>query len=158
MKEFFNSLKALIGAIIVTIAYMGIGFVYSLGYSIWLSLTWKDWKAFFVFWWRFIDGIFAAIAHIIYSIAYALDLSWNVNGEMLEDFWTHEEETHFSKKNISVSATIGHLEKRGKLNGFGVVFSTWLDFFFNQKRHSEGAWALWKYEQDLKKSYWAKKR
>jgi len=158
MKELFNSLKALIGACIVSAIYMPLGFVYSLIYSIWLSVSLKEWKAFFMFWWRFIDGILAAIASLIYAVGYALDLGWNVNGEMLEDFWTHEENTYFSQKNISVSATIGNLEDKGELNSFGKVFSSWLDFFFNQKRHSIGAWKLWKFEEDLRSKEWTKKR
>ena len=100
MKEFFVGLLEFIGAIIVSLLLLPIGFIYSLGYSIWLSITSEKWYAFFFFWWRFIDGMFAAIGYMLHSIAYGLDLMWNVNGEIIEDIITHEECTEFSKKNI----------------------------------------------------------
>jgi hypothetical protein len=110
MKEFFVGLLEFIGSIIVTIILMPIGFIYSLGYSIWLSITIKKWYAFFLFWWRFIDGMFASLGYILHSFAYSLDLMWNVNDELIEDIITHEEHSEFSKKNITVSASVGKLE------------------------------------------------
>ena len=133
MKELFIGLLELIGALLVSVLLLPIGFVYSLGYSIWLSITVKNWKAFFLFWWRFIDGICAAIGYILHSVAYSLDLSWNVNGEIIEDIITHKEDTEFSKKNITVSASTGKLEIEDKLNPRGKWFSKMLNLVFKQR-------------------------
>lgn len=153
MKELFQGLWALIWAIIVSCLMFSIGTLYSLFYSIWLSVTLRKWYAFFHFWWRLIDGFSAAIGHALYEIAYALDLAWNVNGEILEDIITHEEKTHFSEKNISVSATTGDIEIRGKLNKSGIIFSKVLNFFFGQKQHAIDAWLFTKAKKELREKY-----
>lgn len=158
MKELFQGLWALIWAIIVSCLMLTIGTAYSIGYSIWLSITFKKWYAFFQFWWRLIDGFSAAIGHAFYEIAYSLDLAWNVNGEILEDIITHEEKTHFTEKNISVSATTGDLEIRGKLNKTGKIFSKVLNFFFGQKQHAVDAWYYTKARKELKEKYFEKKK
>jgi hypothetical protein len=49
MKELFQGLWALIWAIMVSILVFSIGTLYSLGYSIWLSISLKKWYAFFHF-------------------------------------------------------------------------------------------------------------
>lgn len=153
MKEFFIGLLEFIGAIIVTILLLPIGFIYSLGYSIWLTVTVKRWQAFFMFWWRFADGMFAAIGYMLHSIAYGLDLMWNVNGEIIEDIITHEEHTEFSKKNIPVSASTGKLELEGKLNPRGKCFSKFLNIIFGQKAHAIDAWNYLIALRALKKDY-----
>lgn len=153
MKELFIGLLELIGAIIVSLLLLPIGFIYSLGYSIWLSITIKKWYAFFLFWWRFVDGMFAAIGYMLHSIAYGLDLMWNVNGEIIEDIITHEEHTEFSKKNIPVSASTGKLELEGKLNPRGKCFSKFLNMVFGQKAHAIDAWNYLIALRALKKDY-----
>lgn len=153
MKEFFIGLLEFIGAIVVTILLLPIGFIYSLGYSIWLTVTVKRWQAFFMFWWRFTDGMFAAIGYMLHSIAYGLDLMWNVNGEIIEDIITHEEHTEFSKKNIPVSASTGKLELEGKLNPRGKRFSKFLNIIFGQKAHAIDAWNYLIALRALKKDY-----
>lgn len=105
MKELLKGLVCVLGALLVTAVLQPFLFVYSLIYSFWLTVTIKDWKRFFLFWYRLIDGLAAALGHALFQLAYALDLTWNVNGEMVEDFVTHEEQTNFSKKNISLSAS-----------------------------------------------------
>jgi hypothetical protein len=158
MKELFQGLWSLIWAIIVSVLMFSIGTLYSLGYSIWLSISLKKWYAFFAFWWRLIDGFAAAIGHALYELAYALDLAWNVNGEIIEDIITAEENTHFTKKNISVSATTGDLEIRGKLNKSGKIFSKLLNFFFGQKQHAIDAWLYTKAKKELRENYFEKKK
>lgn len=153
MKELFIGLLELIGAIIVSLLLLPIGFIYSLGYSIWLSITIKKWYAFFLFWWRFVDGMFAAIGYMLHSIAYGLDLMWNVNGEIIEDIITHEEHTEFSKKNIPVSASTGKLELEAKLNPRGKCFSKFLNIIFGQKAHAIDAWNYLIALRALKKDY-----
>jgi len=153
MKELGIGLLELIGASIVSVLILPIGFIYSLGYSIWLTVVAKKWSAFFLFWWRFIDGICAAIGYVLHSIAYGLDLTWNVNGELIEDLITHKEDTEFSKKNVTVSATTGKLEIEDKLNPTGKWFSKALNFAFGQKAHAVDSWNYLVALRALKKDY-----
>ncbi len=157
MKEFFVSIWALFWAIIVTILMWTIGFTYSVGYSLWLTVTLRKPLAFFKFWWRLIDGVMFAMGHMLYEIAYSLDLTWNVNGEILEDFITAEEHTTFTDRDISVSASTGKLEVEGKLNKFGKTFSKILNFAFNQKQHATDAWYFTQAKKELKSKYFHKK-
>lgn len=156
MKELFTSILTLIGAIFVSIFILSLGSIYSLGYSIWLSITLKKWNAFFIFWWRLLDGLLFAIANIIHSIAYSLDLIWNVNGEMIEDIITAEEKTTFNNRAITVSASVGKLQKEGKLNNTGKWFSKSLNIVFGQKSHAIDAWEYLKAKNKLDKKYFQK--
>lgn len=158
MKELLTGVWALFWAILVSILMFTIGTAYSLGYAIWLSVTLKDWKAFFKFWWRLADGFAATIGYMLYEIAYSLDLGWNVNGEILEDMFTAKEDTEFSKKNISVSASIGKLEIDGDLNKSGKRFSKVLNFAFNQKQHAIDAWNYTLAKKKLREQYFEKKK
>lgn len=153
MKELLHGIWSLIWALIVSSLMFSIGTAYSLGYSIVMSVTLKDKWMFFKFWWRLVDGFCAAVGHALYEIAYALDLGWNVNGEILEDLITAKENTTFSQKNISVSATTGKLEIDGDLNTFGKGFSKALNFFFGQKQHAKDAWYYTKARKELKEQY-----
>jgi len=157
MKEFFTSIWALLWAIFVTCLMWTIGFVYSIGYSIWLTITLKKWYAFFKFWWRLVDGVLFAIGHIIFETAYGLDLTWNVNGEIIEDMVTNEENTTFTDRDMSVSASIGKLQIDDKLNKFGLRFSKLLNFVFWQKQHAIDAWYYTKARKDLREKYFQKK-
>ena len=153
MKELVHGIWSLIWALIVSSLMFSIGTAYSLGYSIVMSVTLKDKWMFFKFWWRLVDGFCAAAGHALYEIAYALDMGWNVNGEILEDMITAKENTTFSQKNISVSATTGKLEIDGDLNTFGKGFSKALNFFFGQKQHAKDAWLYNKARKELKEQY-----
>ncbi len=153
MKELLKGVLALLGALIVTGLLQPLLFVYSLIYSFWLTVTVKDWARFFVFWYRLIDGFAAALGHALFQLAYALDLTWNVNGEMVEDFVTHEEQTNFSKKNISLSASLGKVSLDGDLNKFGRALSNFLNFSFNQKSHAEDSWNYHVRREALLKKY-----
>ena len=157
MKELLQGFWALLWAIIVSSLVFSIGTLYSLGYSIWLSITFKKWYAFFQFWWRLIDGFAAALGNLLYEAAYSLDLGWNVNGEILEDMLTAEENTTFTQKNMSVSASVGKLQIDGKLNKFGLKFSKLLNFFFGQKQHAIDAWYYTKAKKELREKYFTKK-
>ncbi len=158
MKEFLIGIWSLIWALLVSVILLPVGLLYSFGYSIWLSITLKKPFAFLIFWWRLIDGFLAAIGHILLEMAYGLDLSWNVNGEILEDIITTEENTHFTEKNISVSATTGDLEIRKKLNKNGLRFTKLLNFFFNQKQHAVDSWNFLKAKEKLRKDYFNKRK
>ena len=157
MKELFLGIWALIWAVIVTVLMWTLGFVYSIGYSFWLTITLKKPLAFFKFWWRVIDGVSFALGNLLYEIAYALDLTWNVNGEIIEDLITAEEKTTFTDRDISVSASVGKLEVEGKLNKFGKKFSKVLNFAFGQKQHATDAWFYTNARKELKGKYFSKK-
>lgn len=158
MKELFQGLWALIWAIIVSCLMFTIGTGYSFLYSIWLSVSLKRWYAFFQFWWKLFDGACLAIGHIFYEIAYALDMGWNVNGEILEDMLTAKENTTFTERDLSVSASVGKLEIDGDLNKFGKWFSKLLNFFFGQKQHAVDAWNFTKAKKELKGKYFEKQK
>jgi len=157
MVEFLKGIWVLVWAISVSILVFIIGTLYSLGYSIYMSISGKDWKSFFKFWIRTIDGLLAAFGHALYEIAYALDIAWNVNGEIIEDMITHEEKTTFGEKNISVSASVGKLEIDGKLNKFGRFFTKLLNVFFWQKQHAIDAWNYTIAKKQLKDNFFARK-
>lgn len=157
MIELFKSIWALIWAILVSVLMFSIGTLYSFGYAIWYTISLKKPLAFFQFFWRLIDGFASALGNGIYEMAYMLDLMWNVNGEIIEDMVTAEENTEFSKKDISVSATIGKLQVDGKLNKFGLWFSGLLNFAFGQKQHAVDAWHYTQAKKHLKSQYFEKR-
>lgn len=156
MKELFQGLWALVWAIIVSSLMFTVGTFYSFMYSLWLTVTMKRPLAFFKFWWKLIDGFAAAIGNFLYETAYSLDLAWNVNGEILEDMMTAEEDTTFTDRELSVSASVGKLEIDGDLNKFGKKFSKLLNFFFAQKHHAIDAWHYTVAKKDLRKGFFKK--
>lgn len=66
---------------------------------------------------------------------------------------THEENTTFNQKNISVSASTGKLEIDGKLNKFGRKFSKLLNIVFGQKRHAVDSWNFLEEKKKLRSKY-----
>ena len=154
MKEFLGGLWALIWAIIVSVFVLTLGTIYTLGYGLWFSRRAKQgnrWTSLFRYLWKLIDGWLAAIGHWFYETGYALDLGWNVSGEGIEDLITAEDDTTFSEKNISVSASVGKLEMEAKLNKTGKWLSKTLNFAFGQKSHAIGAWMFLQEKIRLKK-------
>ena len=158
MKELFQGLWALIWALIVSSLMFSIGTVYSVFYAFWLMFTLKRWYAPFQFAWKLIDGACLAIGHMFYEIAYALDMGWNVNGEILEDMIATKENTTFTERDLSVSASVGKLEIDGDLTKFGKWFSKLLNFFFGQKQHAIDAWNYTKARKELKAQYFEKEK
>lgn len=150
------SIWTLLCALIVTVIIMPIGFVWSLGYAIRLLFL-GDIPGFFLFFWHLIDGICHAIGEGITNIAIALDMCWNVNGEIIEDCVTAEEKTTFSKKGITVSASIGRLEIDGKLNPTGKRFSKILNVFFCQKQHAVDSWNYLEERTKIQSKYFKSK-
>lgn len=67
--------------------------------------------------------------------AITLDILGNVNGELIERFVTKEKNTMFGMQGVTISASLGDLEIRGKLNKKGLFLSKILNFAFNQKQH-----------------------
>jgi len=151
MKELLSGLMALIGAMLLSVVIFPLGILYSLGYSIWLSLTLKKWTAFFIFWWRLIDGYCAAVGHLLLRVAYTLDIGWNVTGEIIEDIVTTDENTYFTTKDITVSASIGNEEVKNKLTPWGKRISKVLNIAFNQKCHAKASYLYLHERQKIEK-------
>lgn len=159
MKELVKGIWALIWAIPVSLIMFTVGTLYSIGYGIWLGKKAKKQDrrtAIFRYIWRFIDGMAAAVGHALYEIAYALDLAWNVNGEIIEDVVTTKEDTTFTEKNVPVSASIGKLEIDGNLTKFGRLVSMILNWLFWQKQHAKDAWNYLQAKKELKDKYFKK--
>lgn len=157
MKELLQGIWALLWAVLVSSLMFSVGTLYSIFYSFYLMFTLKRWYAPFQFAWKLFDGACLAIGHILYEMAYGLDMGWNVNGEILEDMVTAKENTTFSERDLSVSASIGKLEIDGDLNKFGKRFSKLLNFFFGQKQHAVDAWNYTKARKELRERYFEKK-
>ena len=88
MKELLFGLLAFICALVISALIIIPGFIYTICYGIWFSRKAKKgnrWTDFFRYLWRVADGYCAALGHLFYQGAYAQDLIWNVNGEMIED-------------------------------------------------------------------------
>lgn len=157
MKDLLHGFIVMIFAMLFSLLMFTIGTIYSLIKSIILSVTLKDWKAFFKFWWRTIDGSASAVGYLFYQVAYSLDLAWNVNGEIIEDIVTKEEDTEFGKKNVPVSASIGKLEKEEKLIKRGKIVSYFLNIIFWEKNHCIDSWDFLKSKKELREKYFDKK-
>jgi len=153
MKEFFNSLLPLLGAIIVSIVLIPVGVIYSFGYMLYMTVTLKEPKALLKLLWRWVDGMFCTIGYIILELAIGLDMLWNVNGEILEDSMTHKEDTHFGEKGITVSSSVGELEVSDNLNKTGIGFSKVLNKAFRQKRHAVDSWKMHLAKKKLSEQY-----
>ena len=97
--------------------------------------------------------VYFSLLVMVYEIGYALDIAWNVNGEIIEDMITSEEKTTFGQKDLSVSASVGRLEIDGKLNKSGRAFSKVLNVFFWQKQHAIDAWNYTQAKKQLREKY-----
>ena len=82
---------------------------------------------------------------------------WNVFGELIEDGVTWVEHTSFGKKQITVSSSIGEMQKNEVLTPFGKKLSKFLNFVFNQKQHCLDSWDLHVKSNQLRKKYFNKK-
>ena len=58
---------------------------------------------------------------------------------------------------FGVSASVGKLQKEGKLNRFGLWFSRLLNFAFGQKQHALDAWEYTQAKKALREKYFKKK-
>ena len=153
MKEFLKSIVILIATLIVSFFVFAFGIPYSIGYNIYMSVTFKKWSALFKLTWRILDGAFCAFGYMIFHFCIGLDMLWNVFGEIFEDIITAKEDTDFGEKNITVSSSTGHLEMDGNLNKAGKIFSRLLSKAFMQKSHALDSWELRNAELKLKSKY-----
>ena len=92
--------------------------------------------------WTVIKYIFLAVGTII-------DLFGNVLlGEMIEDFVTSEENTLFGIGDITISAALGDLKRKEKLNGRGIILCNLLSFLDPiHKDHCKSAIELYEFKQ-----------
>jgi len=152
MKEFLKSIFTLFFACLITLGLVVIPILplYTFGHIFWSSHKNNDVRIIVLRLLKIIDGVLCAIAYIIYSIAIALDMIWNVFGELFEDLITHKEETYFGEKDITVSASIGQIKTNNHLNKFGKFKERVLNFFFNEKDHCGYAWEEHKLKEFFK--------
>ena len=156
MKEFAQGLVTLLGSLSVFSFVIVAGLLYSLPYSVWLLFSGSGIGAVPRYWWRMIDGTFAALGFIMYQTAIGYDNLGNVlGGEVMEDFVTHVEDTKFTDKNTTISASIGECEDRGEQFTLprGKVLSHILNVVFNQRRHALDSWHYKLAKEKLEEAY-----
>ena len=147
-------LEAVLGSVVFGFIII-IGTCYNLGYALWLGFT-KDWKQPFLFLWKIIDGTLFVIGRIFHQYAIQIDKLANVNGEIVEDGITHEENTTFGEPDTTISASIGKLELENKLNIAGGITSYLLNLVFWQKSHAVDSWEYKVKHDELIKSFFQK--
>lgn len=153
MKDFFKGLVTFIGASIITAIYLPIGVPYTYLHALYYWIKKRKFKNFFQLIWRQIDGTFAVVGYVLYHLAIALDMLWNVNGEFIEDLTTTTEHNMFGEKNVTVSTATGEQEIIGKQKKLGKKFNLWLNWLFVQKSHATDSYQLHLKEQELKRKY-----
>jgi len=79
------------------------------------------------------------LTSFFYSNAITIDILGNVNGELIELMVTKERKTLFGQRGVTISASLGQLEYRKKLNLFGKFISKTLDKAFNEPNHCHNA-------------------
>lgn len=89
------------------------------------------WKRIALFLANILYQTWVIVRYIFLTIGYIIDLYGNVIlGELIEDLITAEENTLFGKGDVTISAALGDLKRRGKLNKAGLYFCnllSWLD-------------------------------
>jgi hypothetical protein len=156
MKELLQGLLAALMAVIVSALLLPWLTIYSIFYSIYFAFKLRSFMSLLRFWWKVIDGTLAAVGHILYSIGIGLDMSWNVQGEFLEDTITAKEDTTFGDKSVTVSASVGKLEMDHDLNKWGRMSTRILNVVFWQKRHAIDSWLFEKAKKELRGKYFDK--
>ena len=142
MKELLRGVVTALLSLLVFTPVILIGIVFNLFYPTYMAIKSKDIKVFFWIYWRLIDGTLSTIGNFLYDgFAIHYDEMGNVWGEWVEDSITTEENTKFGEKNITMSASVGHIEYE-KLPLFprGKKLSNALNWAFRQRRHAIGSW------------------
>lgn len=155
MKKFIQGFFTLVASLVFFTIIIIIGLAYSFFYSLWLTVSLKNWRAFPLFWWSRFTGLLSAIGSIFMALAKGWDIVANVlAGEMLEDLTTHKEATTFGAP-ITVSASIGEIESRpGKpLIKNGKRITKMLNVVFNQKQHATDSWEILLKREELNNEF-----
>jgi hypothetical protein len=164
MKELLEGVLVCIASIIVFIPLCIIGLMYGIGFSLYMSYIYRDYKYFFKYWWKMIDGTMASVGYILYQTAIGIDYKANVlAGELMEDFVSHKSTSHFTKKNTTISASIGELELKSQENELykskkGKILSKLLNIVFNQKRHCIDSWKFKIAKEQILKEHFEKRK
>ena len=92
------------------------------------------------------------IRYLFLVTAYVIDLYGNVLlGELIEDLVTDQEKTLFGLGDVTISAALGDLKKRGKLNKTGILISNVLSRLdFKHKDHCIAAYELYMFKKNQK--------
>lgn len=95
---------------------------------------------FFLYWFKLMYQFWVTIKYLLNRCSVAIDIFGNVvDGELLEDTVTSEEQTLFGDGKVTVSASIGDLSKRNKLDTkFGRFVNRTLSVVF-EPNHSINA-------------------
>lgn len=93
-----------------------------------------------------------AIKKAFFFVGYIIDLIGNaLVGELIEDIVTAEENTLLGKGDITISAALGDLKKKNKLNGRGIWLSNILSFLDpKHKDHCIAAIELYEFKKKQK--------
>ena len=76
---------------------------------------------------NFLYNIWGVFKYLFLAIGYVIDLFSNVTlGELIEDLVTSEEYTLFGEWDVTISAALGDLKRKGKLNQTGMWFANLL--------------------------------
>jgi hypothetical protein len=100
-------------------------------------------------------SVWRVIRLVPYYFAYIVDILGNVLiGELIEDIVTAEEETLFGKADVTISAALGDIKKRGKFldNGIGEKLCDILSKLdFKHEDHCLAAIELYEFKKSLEK-------
>lgn len=158
MRNLGSSILFLLSACIVSIVVFLVAPIYTVCHAVYMTFKGKKpWYHVAVLLWRTVDAFAYALGHIIYAVAYALDLMWNAFGEILEDMITAKEDTTFTQAGVTVSASVGKLEIDGDLNEHGKRSSKILNWFFNQEAHAADSWKFNVELKELQKGFFHKR-
>lgn len=141
-----------ITAVILGIIFIPIGFLYTL-FKPFYDHKGKKFKARMkqagMWFLKVLYQLWGSIKKGFYFIGYIIDLIGNaLVGELIEDIVTAEEDTLFGKGDITISAALGDLKKRRKLNGRGIWLANVLSFLDpKHKDHCISAIELYEFKK-----------
>lgn len=152
MKELIRGIVTFIASAIVFTPVILIGVLFNLVYPFYMAVKERSVVVFFKILWRLIDGTLSTLGNMLYEgFAVQWDMMGNVWGEWLEDSICHTEDSKFGEKNITISASIGHLEHENHfMYPRGHKLSKVLNFAFRERQHALGSWLKFLAYQEIK--------
>jgi len=96
--------------------------------------------------------VWVVVKYIFLQIGFVIDLYGNVLvGELIEDFVTAEEDTLFGYGDITISAALGDLLRKNKLNKTGIWFTKVLSKLDSKhENHCLAAIELYEFKRNQK--------
>jgi hypothetical protein len=135
VKEFGTLLVAIIAVAlvypyfwiwIIPVSLLTVGVIYTLSkpFYDYRGRSWKErWKRIGKWVLNVLYQTWVVIKKAFLFVGFLIDLYGNVIlGELIEDLVTAEEDTLFGLGDITISAALGDLKRRGKLNKTGIWF------------------------------------